>query len=46
MINLPEYRSDRSLQNCTGGDLQWAQSILFNDFTEQWSKEHSDTVIH
>jgi|MEHZ01.6.fsa_nt_MEHZ011641587.1_2 hypothetical protein len=44
MINLPEYRSDRHLQNPTGGELEWARDILFNDFTEQWSKEHSDTV--
>jgi len=44
MINLQEYRSDRSLQNPTGGELEWARSILFDDFTEQWSKEHSDTV--
>jgi cyclopropane fatty-acyl-phospholipid synthase-like methyltransferase len=44
MINLQEYRSDRSLQNCTGGDLEWGRSSLFDNFTEQWCKEHSDTV--
>lgn len=44
MINLLEYRSDRSQQNCTGGELEWGRSILFDDFTEQWCKEHSDTV--
>jgi len=44
MIDLKQYRSDRSLQNCTGGELEWARSILYDSFTEQWSKEHSDTV--
>ncbi len=44
MINLLEYRSDRHLQNSTGGELEWARAILFNDFTDQWCQEHSDTV--
>tara|TARA_Y200000002_G_scaffold57153_1_gene42426 strand:+ start:4722 stop:5387 length:666 start_codon:yes stop_codon:yes gene_type:complete len=44
MINLPEYRSNRSKQNCTGGELEWGRSILFDEVTEQWCSEHSDTV--
>ena len=44
MINLLEYRSDRHLQNSTGGELEWARAILFNNFTDQWCQEHSDTV--
>ena len=45
MINLLEYRSDRHLQNSTGGELEWARAILFNDFTDQWCQEHSDTAV-
>ena len=44
MLNLPEYRSDRSIQNCTGADLEWARSILFDDYTQFWTNYHKDTV--
>ena len=44
MINLLEYRSDRSKQTCTGGDLEWARSILFDDYTKFWTGFHSETV--
>ena len=44
MIDIAKYRSDRSQHSCSGRELDWARSILFDDFTSDWCDEHADTV--
>ena len=44
MIDILKYRSNRSQHTCSGRELDWARSILFNDFTSDWCEQFSDTV--
>ena len=44
MIDILKYRSNRSQHTCSGRELDWARSILFDDFTSDWCEQFSDTV--